>query len=253
MARDSNLVTFFLFMASILFFVTPITGNNPLKVLCNGNTFGSPFRNNLEQLLGILASSTAKTGFNSSSAGDGTDQVFGQALCRHDVNRSACGDCIKMASKEIMSQCNKTDADIWYDYCQISYSNLNFSSVMIYQGKYPDRNNQEKNVSNTGEMSAALEKLMGDLKSKANLASSMFAVGSLKFSSQEHVYGLVQCTRGISGNDCNICLASASGDLTNCCSTRQGGTIVGRYCNVRFELHRFYNLHSKGDYFAFFF
>ncbi|KAI6704463.1 hypothetical protein NL676_007425 [Syzygium grande] len=249
MARDSNLVTFSVFVASILFLVTPINGNNPLHVLCqpekDNYTFGSPFRNNLEQLLGTLASSTAKTGFSDSSAGDGTDQVFGQALCRHDVDGSVCGDCIRTASQEIMSQCNKTDADIWYDYCQISYSYNDFFSVMTYQGKYPESNSQE-NVSNPDEQSTALKKLMNDLKSEATFASSRFAVGSSKFSSQERVYGLVQCTKGITGDDCDTCLRSALGDLTACCSPHQGGMVVSRYCNVRFELYRFYNLHSKG-------
>ncbi|XP_056171985.1 cysteine-rich receptor-like protein kinase 10 [Syzygium oleosum] len=246
MARDSNLVTFFVFVASILFLVTPINGNNPLHVLCppekDNYTFG---RNNLEQLLRILASSTAKTGFSSHSAGDGTDQVFGQALCRHDVDRSVCGDCIRTASQEIMSRCNKTDADIWYDYCRISYSYNDFFSAMTYQGKYPESNSQE-NVSNPDEQSTALKKLMNDLKSEATFASSRFAVGSSKFSSQEHVYGLVQCTKGITGDDCDTCLRSALGDLTTCCSPHQGGMVVSRYCNVRFELYRFYNLHSKG-------
>ncbi|XP_048132920.1 cysteine-rich receptor-like protein kinase 10 [Rhodamnia argentea] len=250
MARDSTLVAFFLFLASILFFVPPIDGNDPLYVLCplqnNTSTFGSPFRNNLEQLLGNLASSTAKTGYSSSSAGDGNGQVFGQALCRPDVGGSACGDCIRIASQEIMSKCNKTDADIWYDYCQISYSYSNFSSAMTYLGKYPVSNNQEKNVSNPDEMNTVLKKLMDRLRSEATSASSVFAAGRSKLSSQEHVYGLVQCTRGISGDDCNTCLESASGDLATCCSAKQGGIVVSRYCNVRFELDRFYNLHSKG-------
>ncbi|XP_039169821.1 cysteine-rich receptor-like protein kinase 10 [Eucalyptus grandis] len=250
MARDSNLVTFFLFVASILFLVTPINGNNPLYVLCrtekDNYTFGSPFRNNLEQLLlGNLASNTAKKGFLSSSTGDGTDEVFGQALCRRDVNRSACGDCVRIASQEIMNKCNKKDADIWYEFCQISYSYSNFFSAMTYQGQYPDSNNQKQDVSNPEELSSALNKLMDGLISEAPWASSMFAVGSSNFPSQGHVYGLVQCTRGISGGDCNTCLVSAWGDLRTCCSLHQGGTVVSRYCNVRFELYRFYNQHSE--------
>ncbi|KAK3431981.1 hypothetical protein EUGRSUZ_E04129 [Eucalyptus grandis] len=210
MARDSNLVTFFLFVASILFLVTPINGNSPLF------------------------------------AGDGSDEVFGQALCRRDVNRSACGDCVRIASQEIMNKCNEKDADIWYEYCQISYSYSNFFSAMNYQGQYPDSNNQKQDVSNPEELSSALNKLMDGLISEAPWASSMFAVGSSNFPSQGHVYGLVQCTREISGGDCNTCLVSAWGDLRTCCSPHQGGTVVSRYCNVRFELYRFYNQHSEG-------
>ncbi|KAF8011817.1 hypothetical protein BT93_I0071 [Corymbia citriodora subsp. variegata] len=250
MARDSNLAYFLLFVASILLFVTPINGNNPLDVFCPSDkdnyTLGSPFRNNLEQLLENLASRTAKKGFYSSSAGDGTDQVFGQALCRHDVNRSACGDCVRNASQEIMNKCNRKDADIWYEYCQISYSYSNFFSVSNYLGQYPDSNNQTQNVSNPNELSGTLKELMDGLISEAASASSLFAVGSLNFSSQERVYGLVQCTRRISENDCGNCLVQALGDLRSCCSSHQGGTVVSRYCNVRFELYCFYYLHSKG-------
>ncbi|XP_048132213.1 cysteine-rich repeat secretory protein 38-like [Rhodamnia argentea] len=130
-----------------------------------------------------LASSTKKQGFGSSSFGDGKGQVFGQALCGPDPDGSACGDYIGIASQEIISKCNKADVDIWYDYCQISYSYSNFSSTMTYFGKYHDSNNREKNVSNPNEMNTILKKLMIGLISEATSVPSMFAGGESKLSS----------------------------------------------------------------------
>ncbi|XP_059436705.1 cysteine-rich repeat secretory protein 58-like [Corylus avellana] len=37
------------------------------------------------------------------------------------------------------------------------------------------------------------------------------------------------------------CLVPALGDLHACCDSRQGGIIVSRNCNVRFQLYQFYN------------
>jgi hypothetical protein len=72
----------------------------------------------------------------------------------------------------------------------------------------------------------------------------MFATGEIKFSKKETIYGLVQCTRDIPNTSCSSCLVSALGDLQTCCDSREGGIIVSKNCNMRFELHQFYNASS---------
>ena len=54
----------------------------------------------------------------------------------------------------------------------------------------------------------------------------------------------VQCTRDISDVFCSNCLESAIGDLKACCYSREGGIVVSRNCNVRYQLYRFYSSSS---------
>ncbi|PQQ02160.1 cysteine-rich receptor-like protein kinase 15 isoform X1 [Prunus yedoensis var. nudiflora] len=131
-------------------------------------------------------------------------------------------------------------------------------SLMVYTGKYPDKNNEEKTVSNPHHFKDVLMYLMRNISGEAAFNSSkhMFATGKVKYSEKNTIYGLQQCTRDISESNCNNCLNSALADLSECCSSHQGGTVVSRNCNVRFELYSFFNdtsssllnfPYSKGD------
>ncbi|THG21272.1 hypothetical protein TEA_028077 [Camellia sinensis var. sinensis] len=52
---------------------------------------------------------------------------------------------------------------------------------------------------------------------------------------------IMTCTRDISRRDCRVCLNSEFGDLDGCCDYRQGGTVLSRNCNMRFQLYPFYH------------
>ncbi|KAJ6925603.1 hypothetical protein NC651_010106 [Populus alba x Populus x berolinensis] len=88
--------------------------------------------------------------------------------------------------------------------------------------------------------------LMDNLSNEVALNRSklMFETGEIKFSRNETIYGHVQCTRDIGEDECHKCLSSALIDLKGCCSSKQGGIIVSRNCNVRFELYKYYNTSS---------
>ncbi|KAG6695146.1 hypothetical protein I3842_09G081700 [Carya illinoinensis] len=231
---------------------TPASGD-PLYTFCNTEfsiknyELNSPFENNLNLLLGPLPSSTSLTGFYSTSTGDqDSDRVYGQALCRGDVNSTVCQNCIQTATKEILKQCKSKDAMIWFELCQVRYSFQNFFSLMVYTGKYPQQNQMQKNISNPVHLEQVLTYLMNNISNETAFDPStrMFAAGEIKFSRKKTIYGLVQCTRDISDESCSNCLQSAFGELQECCFCRQGGIIVSRNCNMRFELYRFYNASS---------
>ncbi|PQQ15143.1 hypothetical protein Pyn_27904 [Prunus yedoensis var. nudiflora] len=144
-------------------------------------TPNSQFENNLKQLLESLSSNTSISGgFYNTTIGNNTDRVYGQALCRGDVNSTVCRNCVYEASQELFKSCNTNDAMIWYEVCQVRYSFQMFFSLMVYIGNYPKQDSREKRVSNPG-------------------------------------------------------------DLWACCSSSQGGAVVGRNCNVRFEMFRFFD------------
>ncbi|KAG6736558.1 hypothetical protein POTOM_060577 [Populus tomentosa] len=246
--KDVNLVMFLLI---IPFSALPaITVEDHLFTSCSNNTsnytLNSPFESNLKLLLENLPSITSLTGFNYTSFGEPPAKVYGQALCRGDVNSSSCQACVEKASQEIFEDCrNYTDAIIWYELCQVHYSFQNMTSLYVYTGKYPDRDFQEKFLSDPKHFSDVLIYLMTNLLTEAavNPSEQMFATGSIKFRS-ETVYGHAQCTRDIIPDDCQTCLKTALAELKGCCSSRQGGIIVSRNCDVRFELYKYYNASS---------
>ncbi|XAR65595.1 Non-specific serine/threonine protein kinase [Bertholletia excelsa] len=209
----------------------------------------SPFWYDLQSLHKSLWSNTTQNdGFYNTSVGDSSDQVYGQALCRGDVTPKVCGNCLKNASQEIMANCQKKDATIWLELCQVQYSNVRFFSNMVYGGQYPHSNKQEKNISDPDNFIKELKNFMVNLANEAafNPSNLMFATGREKYSGNDTIYGLVQCTRDNSPSDCFGCLRSAIGDLDSCCKSRQGGTIFSKYCDIRFESYKFYNEQS-GD------
>ncbi|THG22419.1 hypothetical protein TEA_006513 [Camellia sinensis var. sinensis] len=221
---------------------------DPKSISCDSSptnyTPNSQFGNNLKILLESLSSNTPlNQGFNSAAIGNNTDQVYGQALCRGDITPEVCRDCIKNASQEIMTVCPTQNAIIWHEFCQVRYSHLPFFSSMLYNGLYPDSNKQEKNISDRVSFINVLKDFMNKLSDEAtvNPSNLMFVTGKTKFSRNESIYGLVQCTRDISHSDCRHCLTDEFGDLEACCSSLQGGTIFSRNCNMRFQLYQFYN------------
>ncbi|GMP75289.1 hypothetical protein CsSME_00032438 [Camellia sinensis var. sinensis] len=237
-----------IFLVLSLFLLCDSVSADPKSISCDPSptnyTPNSRFGNNLKILLESLSSNTPlNQGFNSTAIGNNTDQVYGQALCRGDVTSEVCRDCIKNASQEIMTVCPTQNAIIWHELCQVRYSHLPFFSSMVYNGLYPDSNKQEKSISDRVSFIKVLKDFMNKISDEAilNPSNLMFVTGKTKFSRNESIYGLVQCTRDISHSDCRGCLNDEFGDLEACCGYRQGGTIFSRNCNMRFQLYQFYN------------
>jgi hypothetical protein len=242
-------------LSAMVFLIIPLltrpilASRDPVFTFCNpdyGNyTLNRPFEKNLKLLLESFPTNTSVTGFyDSNSTGEG-QRIYGQALCRGDVNSTVCRDCIETASKEILKQCKSEDATIWFELCQVRYSQSSFS-LWDYTGKYPEQNHLEKTLSNPVHFDQVLTFLMNNISSEAAFdpLKRMFATGEIKFSKKETIYGLVQCTRDIPNTSCSSCLVSALGDLHRCCDSREGGIIVSKLCNMRFELYQFYNASS---------
>uniref|UniRef100_A0A2C9U7Y4 non-specific serine/threonine protein kinase n=2 Tax=Manihot esculenta TaxID=3983 RepID=A0A2C9U7Y4_MANES len=251
MSKDTALAKFLLIIPFLILF-NPTAAAESLYTYCSNDTsnytLNTPFEENLKLLLQALPSNTSLSGFYNTSIGETpNDKIYGQALCRGDVNAAVCESCIVKASQEILKNCKSKDAIIWRDLCQVRYSFQSFFSMQVYTGKYPDWDAQEKSISNPDQFNQILKYLLSNLSTEAafNPSRRMFATGEVKFSAKQTIYGLVQCTRDISTGDCKICLDSASGDLDACCFGKQGGIILSRNCDMRFEMYTFYNASSS--------
>ncbi|CAJ1925025.1 unnamed protein product [Sphenostylis stenocarpa] len=237
----------FLFISSL----NRVSGEDPLDIYCPSEfplyDLNSSFHNNLNLVLGLLSSDNASEGgFYSTSEGEEPNKVYGQSLCRGDVtNSTVCKECIEKASQDVMNSCRSENAMIWYNLCQVRYSFQNFD-VVAYTGKYPKQNYEEKNVSDPTRFREYLTFLMNNLSNEAafNPGRNMFAAGEVDYPGNKTIYGLVQCTRDMSPTGCSSCFSSAFTELTTCCSYREGGIILSRTCNMRFQLSQFFNASS---------
>ncbi|KAF4398043.1 hypothetical protein G4B88_019764, partial [Cannabis sativa] len=234
--------------------ISTFSNAHPLYTFCSpdqGNyTPNSQFETNLKTLLDHLSSNTTLNGslpgyFYTSIGNNSSDKVYGQSLCRGDVNSTVCGKCVEDASQDIFRNCKSIDAIIWYELCQVRYSfQMFFSTMQVYTGKFPKSNEQDKNVSvDRTRFSKVMMHMMKNLSDEVAFTPSknMFATGKIEFSREETVYGMLQCTLDMPPRSCSSCLAAALGDLNACCSFRRGGIVLSRNCYVRFGMDHFYN------------
>ncbi|XP_050290490.1 cysteine-rich repeat secretory protein 38-like [Quercus robur] len=249
---DKDVVSAKLFLIIPLFMPLILASGELLGIFCPNDfrnyTHNSPFENNLKQLLELLPSNTSVTGFYNTSIGDGDyqDTVYGQALCRGDVNSTVCQNCIQNVSQKILTQCKSEDGMIWFELCQVRYSYQMFFSLMVYPGKDAYYlKNLEQNSSHPVYYNEVLTYLINNISTEASFDPSkrMFVTGEIKFSTVT-IYGLVQCTRDMSEDKCHSCLLSAFGYFETCCFSLRGGTLLSRNCNMRFETYQFYSASS---------
>ncbi|KAK1260554.1 Cysteine-rich repeat secretory protein 1 [Acorus gramineus] len=121
-----------LILLLLLSHLTPITRADPLYQICQnlGNyTTNSTYQSNLNLLLHTLSSNGPITGFLTDTEGSSPNQVFGRALCRGDTIQSNCASCLSNAVQDVVQLCpHQMSAIIWYDDCQLRYSNATFFS-----------------------------------------------------------------------------------------------------------------------------
>ncbi|XP_074567356.1 cysteine-rich receptor-like protein kinase 25 [Curcuma longa] len=210
-------------------------------------TNNSSFRSNLDLLLASLSSpSTAAAGFLNLTVGSQPpSRANGLALCRGDVSSSSCQACLASAAVDIINQCpNGTRSFIWYDDCLLRYSNESFFSVVNTGYQYWAWN--ANNATDPQKFDSLLGNLMDTLTLEARGSERLFAAGTANVSVFNRIYGLVQCTRDLSPDDCYLCLRQMVASIPSCCDSKQGGKVYSPSCILRFESYPFYNLSAVG-------
>ncbi|CAN6337221.1 unnamed protein product [Urochloa humidicola] len=211
-------------------------------------TRGGTFQANLGALLSSLpAAAAASSGFAENTTGAAPDQAFGLAQCRGDVSAPDCRSCLDTSAREIStSTCpGQKSAMLVYEGCLLRYSNASFFGVADTVW-LPDPIFQVANTRNVtqapGQFMSRLSALMSNLTREAAYGSHrMMAVGTVDHGRFMTIYGMAQCTRDITADDCNLCLSFAVKAIPTCCDGREGGRIFYRSCSVRFEVYPFYH------------
>ncbi|XP_057866703.2 cysteine-rich receptor-like protein kinase 10 [Cryptomeria japonica] len=209
----------------------------------NSSTFtnGSTYSTNLNLVINDLYLNAPKSsGFNTSSHGQSPSKVYGLLQCTGNISVERCSKCAVEANNTIHDLCpNDIGGKIWLDDCFMRYWNSNFISTLDTTGI---------SLLNTVDISKSRDafenttsSLLSNLSDKAYIpANKGFAAGTAKYNATGILYGLVQCWRDISIQDCRICLAKARANLSDCCSTKGGAQFQSGSCKARFEIYYFF-------------
>ncbi|KAG1368246.1 cysteine-rich repeat secretory protein 38-like [Cocos nucifera] len=206
-------------------------------------TTNSTYHSNLNLLLPSLSSATLSTGFATLSKGQPPDQVFGLAFCRGDVSQDECQSCLSTADQDLLQLCpSGKSAAIWPESCFLRYSNRSFPSSTSDDDSFRRILYNGGNVSEPTKFEKLLSELLNNLTERAAYQSvRMFATGEAEFMTSTTLYGLVQCTRDQSGDDCYRCLTVSAGEIPKSIWGKQGAAVLAYTCIMRFEIYPFYN------------
>ncbi|XP_030456849.1 cysteine-rich receptor-like protein kinase 25 [Syzygium oleosum] len=218
----------------------------------NSSTFSpnSTYHANLNRVLDVLvrdAGADAGNGFNFTSIdGSSSEAVYGSFMCRGDVSRKECADCVKIAALEITQKCRMTKVSfLWYDQCMLRYSDTNFTRKMELEPLLGGYN--EENIEQPDEFMKLLNETADHAaREAAQHPARMYGHRGAKFDQEKTLYTFAQCVPYLSKNDCWKCLRNATSSLLSLPKGKIGGRVLLPSCFVRFEIYPFYGSSSKG-------
>ncbi|KAL0834725.1 hypothetical protein Bca101_086614 [Brassica carinata] len=187
---------------------------------------------------------TANDGFYTTSTGQDPNRVYGLGMCAPGSNTRSCSDCIISSSARLLRNCtNQMEGIDWRmdrTLCLVRYSNRSFYGSLgmeILRSENYTRIFQDDMTDLDDEWEALMISLIDQ-------ASTLYyAAGRQKLeSSISHVYGVVQCSRDLSLENCTHCLQQDVIEYRSCCRGRQGGIISRPSCFIRWEVYPFLSL-----------
>lgn len=220
---------YFLTEAQVYVYCTPATNY----------TSGSVYQKNLNLVLTSLAAAASITGFNMTNAGQNPNVVYGLIQCRPDISKEDCQICSSTSAIEITQKCpSQREAFVQYDNCSLRYSDWRFfSSVNISPARvlYNVRKADNPTLFND-----QLGSLMESLSNQAASSPSLFAVGSTLYTGSTVIYGMMQCSRDLTENNCSGCLQEIPRYISK--QGSEGGQVVALSCSLRYEIYPFFLL-----------
>ncbi|CAN6204652.1 unnamed protein product [Urochloa humidicola] len=230
---------------------------------------GSTYQANLELLSAALPANayTSSTGglFVTGSAGAAPDTVHGLALCRGDLNASACSACVAGAFRGAARLCALAkDAAVFYDTCLLRFSDQDYllgldnsnhsaEAVVVDRPVMPTEatlNGWDGYSSNAFIAQQVSKLLNGTVRqlmwsSSKRRSNNRYAatgrMGDIDGSNTiAPLYAYAQCAPDLTDDLCHYCLQNFSG-LAMANFGRRVGRVLGLRCNLRYEQYQFYS------------
>ncbi|KAK4429984.1 hypothetical protein Salat_1299100 [Sesamum alatum] len=217
--------------------------------------------NPIQTLLDNLTSVAHNSRFTTFNTTFRQELYSGLMQCQPGLSLEACTLCANTARNTILNLCSNSNAvSAWYDGCYVQiFMMMNSSHDHDDHNAYMDVSNHScsnraKNQ-DPARSAPALEALLLNLRTDVNLATHHgFSQGEIAYESVNHtdskIYGIVECVRSLSPQECEVCVGKAIEKLQFYCGGKNGGTAVYGPCLVRFDSNEFYHggLHSDaGD------
>ncbi|ONK55179.1 uncharacterized protein A4U43_UnF6710 [Asparagus officinalis] len=122
----------------------------------------------------------------------------------------------------------KREAVIWYDSCELRYSDFNFFGIPDTAGF---------SMSNPNQKTSSREPfaVVADLVKAAPLNKPLMFASKALVNDDDNIYALAQCTVDLGVDGCRECLTTILADIKNCCTQWRGWRYLATSCWVRYE------------------
>nr|CAB3473126.1 unnamed protein product [Digitaria exilis] len=231
----------------LLLLLLPFADAEPWPLCGNGGNYtaNSSYQSNLNQLSAVLPkkASSNRNLFATGTAGTTPDEVYALALCRGDINASACNDCVAAGFQDAQQLCPfSKEATMYYDVCLLSFSSIDFLSTTSSNdsGDILLIWNSQNFTESSASISLLLFTLLNDTALSAVNSSRRFTTARMDISSLPTMYCVVQCTPDLTAGECAACLQDFPQLTLMYLDGRRGGRVLRVRCNMRYEIYPFY-------------
>ncbi|KAF8077174.1 hypothetical protein N665_1058s0011 [Sinapis alba] len=245
--------------AVILFscFLPLLTCIDASTVACEGSLFAvnSTYSKNLNSLFSSLASNViANDGFYNTSTGEGTNKVYGLALCGRGYEKQACVNCVEKGIQDLQQICpNRTKSFKWTTIgsdnasCLVRYANhsvfkkLELSPPGLLKNRIDiEETKSLKLFRREWEALVNLTVLSAtSAPENSSVVLKFYSVIRAEFTEFADVYMMMQCTPDILSSECNQCLRQCVLNFLTIYWGSQGGRCQLPSCFFRWDLYSF--------------
>ncbi|AAF19715.1 F2K11.8 [Arabidopsis thaliana] len=216
--------------------------------LSDNFTQTSSYKANRETLLSSLRDRSSLGTYSNATIGLSPDTVYGMFLCRGDLTKTSCSDCVKTATLEITKNNNCTSrktALIFYEECMVRYSNVSFFTLVELDGPYVAKYSLATFPTSLFSsfqqtLSNKVEQLIILIASKSSLsASTPYYVKDIsRVNELEGSYTLdtvVQCSPDLDPANCGVCLRLVVKGLSGCCTNARFAQFYLSKCFLKYD------------------
>ncbi|KAL3655138.1 hypothetical protein CASFOL_000924 [Castilleja foliolosa] len=169
----------------------------------------------------------------------GSEMAYGLALCRADVAPDDCKKCVITLINTTRHHCPESRSGIiWRQLCFVKYSDVDFLGIIDTLNMFSFW--RPSSSAMFPDFTDAATNLTGSLTETAVASPMFYAHDQFQVMDTGYgpftLYGVAQCTRDISTDDCKSCLDSA---VTQLATGSSGAGVFYGSCNLRYEIFNF--------------